>query len=644
MLFMVCCLFVAGGLLAQNPCENQPEVGVPYTAITQNVPSFTLIDISASGTLLGTGDDAAFTAALEHPFTYFGTMMTDLRISTNGYISDDLTDNGPDLSNDCALPSNYSTSGGDGNAAARLYPYHDDVNVTMGIVLQYDMPSIYPHAADATMGAHVIQWDGVHFGGAAQVLFQTVLYDNGDIVYIIDMTGGENGSGSTTGWNGSGGAAATDFFTFACDAAGSVPDGSNFAISAHGTDDFADAVAACQMNTGLEEVNLAAVTEVNVTLNENCRAMLLPSQVLTGDFDVDGNDSFPSAEAYNLVVMDNDPSNGPIIDGCGTWQWTVTPDPEQIAGLTGAWGFVNAEDKTSPDTIQLPTSADELFCDDVDLVNINVLPSNVSRCWTQDGTGANTLFGSMNPQLRARLVAGGDGSNYVDLNGNTIPNGIPYFFDGCSNVEICVNDIVVNGDACEDVVITRVFTATDGDCPSVSGEENPATVVSYNITFTRPSISDVNGVDSLAQFSCDENPPLLPPNAFGNQNPAPTPQDFPFITLASGGQIFLDAEGFCNLGATFQDGPRIITCDQTYKFVRTFTVIDWCEVDSIRTFTQLVKVGDFDAPTIVAPTQDLNFDGIPDQGPLFFSTNTADCEAIFAIPAGTTSDNCDPNP
>ncbi|PHI18333.1 hypothetical protein CEQ90_18310, partial [Lewinellaceae bacterium SD302] len=393
-------------------------------------------------------------------------------------------------------------------------------------------------------------------------------------------------------------------------------------------------------------VNLAAITNINVTLDGDCGATLLPSQIFAGNFDVDGDGQVPAPELYNIVVEDNDPSNGPIIDGCGTWTWTATnTSPDTVfSGFTSAWGFVNAEDKIAPVVNRLPTPADELFCTDIDLVNINDLPANVSRCWTQDGETAVTLFSSMNPQLRARLIAGGDGSTYTDLGGNITPDGIPYFFDGCSNVEICVNDIVVNGDACEDVVITRVFTATDGDCPSVSGEENPATVISYDIIFSRPSISDVSGVDSLAQFSCDENPPLLPPNAFGNQNPAPTPQDFPFITLASGGQVFLDAEGFCNLGATFQDGPRIITCDQTYKFVRTFTVIDWCEVDSIRTFTQLVKVGDFDAPTIVAPTQDLNFDGIPDQGPLFFSTNTADCEAIFAIPAGTTSDNCDPNP
>ncbi|PHI19901.1 hypothetical protein CEQ90_10135 [Lewinellaceae bacterium SD302] len=406
-----------------------------------------------------------------------------------------------------------------------------------------------------------------------------------------------------------------------------------------------EATATVNVTVLFEEPELGCITEINVTLDENCQEELTPQMVLAG------NTICLEQFAFDIVVEDNDPSNGPIIDGCGQFTYTIAPaanpgpDEMVLENFEGCWGFVNAEDKTSPVDTMLPTPSAELFCEDISLVNINELPANVSRCWTQSGTSAATLNGSMNPLLRARLIAGGNGTTYVDADGNTIPNGIPNFFDGCSSVEICVNDLVsgTNGD-CEDVVITRVFTATDGDCPSVSGEENAPTVVSYQITFTRPSISDVSGVDSIASFSCDANPPLLPPNGFGDANPAPVASDYPFFTLDDGTQVFLDEDGLCNLGATFQDGPRIVTCDQTYKFVRTFTVIDWCQVDSIATYTQLVKVGDFDAPTIVAPTQDLDFNGVPDVGPLFFSTNTADCEAIFAIPAGTASDNCDPNP
>ena len=74
--------------------------------------------------------------------------------------------------------------------------------------------------------------------------------------------------------------------------------------------------------------------------------------------------------------------------------------------------------------------------------------------------------------------------------------------------------------------------------------------------------------------------------------PAPRPQDFPFLDVD--GRIFNLTAGAatCNIGVTFSDGAPIQTCPFTYKFVRTYTVIDWCVPADQRTFTQIVKVGD----------------------------------------------------
>ncbi|MEM9836621.1 MAG: hypothetical protein AAF828_08970, partial [Bacteroidota bacterium] len=529
------------------------------------------------------------------------------------------------------------------------------------------------------------------------------------------------------------------------------------------------------------EVNLAAITDVNITLNENCEAMVVPSMILSGDYDVDGDGELPPDMAFDIVVEDNNPNNGPIIDGCGSWTWrataretfvtplpvmgfetdfaeinwevisngpgavaTFTPDtvfltsagtggvqgtgnetggadidnilvaytfpvggqlkfgyeydlesalltdifiididgnlitriepaandgttqgagtfdemiaagnrvaiqiqgddfvsngdtsrvkffdfmfqqedvPGELIGFTTAWGTINAEDKTSPELRVIPVAPAELFCTDVANIDINALPNNVSRCFTVDGTtGAPTSFNFFNTALGRRLQAGG---------------GIPTFFDGCSDIEVCVNDIVTSTDACSDVVITRVFTATDGDCPSVSGEENEPTVAQYDITFTRPSLADVMGVPEEANFSCTQFD-------FSDPNPQPVASDYPFITRANGSRIFLN-NAFCNIGATFNDGPRIVTCVNTYKFVRTYTVVDWCDTGNALTFTQVVKVGDFTGPTLTAPTQDLNFDGVPDVGPLFFSTNSTDCTSFFPVPAVGATDDCSDN-
>ncbi|MEL6356244.1 MAG: hypothetical protein AAFQ37_04845, partial [Bacteroidota bacterium] len=368
-----------------------------------------------------------------------------------------------------------------------------------------------------------------------------------------------------------------------------------------------------------EEPALGCISNINVTLDQDCNFELIFSNVLAG------STTCLEFVEWDIVVMDSDPSNGPIIDGCGSFNYTIAevenPDgPIVLENFTTCWGVVNAEDKTSPAAELIPSSPDELFCSEIDPVDINNLPNNISRCWIQSGADGTTLNGSMAPALRDKLLAGG---------------GIPNFTDACSNVEICVNDIV-DATQCQGTTITRIFTARDGDCPSVSGEENPPIVVQYDIEFTQPDLDDVVGVPALAEFTCDQFDANDP-------NPQPAASDFPFFLRGNGDTIFLGTS-FCSIGAAFEDGPRIVTCDNTYKFIRTYTVIDWCNPSDIRTFTQLVKVGDFEAPELTAPTQDLNFDGIPDEGPLFFSTNSLDCTGFILVPSAGVTDNCDGDP
>ncbi|MEL6140858.1 MAG: hypothetical protein AAFU67_04490, partial [Bacteroidota bacterium] len=88
------------------------------------------------------------------------------------------------------------------------------------------------------------------------------------------------------------------------------------------------------------EVNLAAINNVNVTLNDNCEAVVLPSMILTGDFDVDGDGEDAPDNLFDIVVEDNDPSNGPIIDGCGSWTWTATGMANSV-DVPPVFGFVD---------------------------------------------------------------------------------------------------------------------------------------------------------------------------------------------------------------------------------------------------------------------------------------------------------------
>ena len=144
--------------------------------------------------------------------------------------------------------------------------------------------------------------------------------------------------------------------------------------------------------------DFACISEINVTLDEDCQALLIPEMVLSGDFIC--LDLFD----FEITVMDSDTSNGPIIDGCGTFSYMIDEVSEDFDGalFETCWGMVNAEDKTSPVLAEELVSPSPLYCDDLDQININLMPANVSRCWIQSGVAGTPLDGSLSPLLSAR--------------------------------------------------------------------------------------------------------------------------------------------------------------------------------------------------------------------------------------------------
>ncbi|MCL4839398.1 MAG: hypothetical protein KJ058_15695, partial [Thermoanaerobaculia bacterium] len=188
--------------------------------------AFTFIDISATGTVLGDGDDVSFAATLGAPFDFYGTSFTQLQMSSNGYISTDPTDTGPDLSNDCPLPVPPSTGGG-----ARIYPLHDDLDLEAGIgQALYQFFPVCPRPSDrceVDEPCSVLMWDDVaHFPGGVDAPtwdMQVILYHvTNDFVFLVGPGNPETGSGSTTGIQ--------DFpppttgLTYACNTAATIPD------------------------------------------------------------------------------------------------------------------------------------------------------------------------------------------------------------------------------------------------------------------------------------------------------------------------------------------------------------------------------------------------------------------------------------
>ena len=97
----------------------------------------------------------------------------------------------------------------------------------------------------------------------------------------------------------------------------------------------------------------------------------------------------------------------------------------------------------------------------------------------------------------------------------------------------------------------------------------------------------------------------------------------------NGTEIFNNS--VCNFYAFFTD-ETIETCGNSFKIVRNWTVLDWCNASSTPTNTllaqQIIKVQDITPPDLTCPPA--------------FSVSTANnnCQAAFLLPAATISDNC----
>ncbi|MEM9079350.1 MAG: hypothetical protein AAGC74_01520 [Verrucomicrobiota bacterium] len=192
-----------------------------------NGPNYSWLDISATGTeVLTTSspDPRAETITLARPWGgIYGQAVSQLQASRNGYLSDLLSGSGNDETNDCPLPA-VPSAGGNG---FRINPLHDHIELdsSSGQILYQYLPDS-PHS-HATCGVHVITWKDVYLVGQSSNLFsfQTLLFDNLDILFQYAPGNPDKGASSTTGIQN---ASATIGLNVACNTANSIPD--NYAV------------------------------------------------------------------------------------------------------------------------------------------------------------------------------------------------------------------------------------------------------------------------------------------------------------------------------------------------------------------------------------------------------------------------------
>jgi hypothetical protein len=289
-------------------------------------------------------------------------------------------------------------------------------------------------------------------------------------------------------------------------------------------------------------------------------------------------------ETYTVLVSSVD------AEQVGPYTHTIFSDGN---GLVGAWNFTET---MLPDwTIQydttfsaLPSTTEQLsiplFCDDFD------------------------------------QIYGGDAGSVAQetafISGTYQWVGAPSATDNCdNNVDITATDSFTASGDCGDVVITRSFTATD--------DQGLTDECQQQITIRKPTLDDVNFPSFTAVVECDEDYPAL-----ANGNPAPELTGYPFIFTAFG--IFDIAPNYCNIGASYEDLPTVDECEGRFKFRREWTVFDWCDPGSTVIIDQLIKVGDYTAPTVTCPSGT----------PIAYSTSPFSCGASFEVPMPGVSDNC----
>ena len=308
--------------------------------------------------------------------------------------------------------------------------------------------------------------------------------------------------------------------------------------------------------------------------------------------------------------------NLPLVAGQTYTLWTSSWPANQTGDYSWAVysdGNGLIDDSPAPGVTPVPTVEPILFdllCEDLDEVLISS-----PETYVVDRNG-NTIPGTMSSFLRTRL-------NYT---------GRPDISDNCGDVLVTVVDTYAETGDCSETVVTRTFSIADKYNSDCTGAPNTA-VCTQEITIRKPTVDDVTLPPFTTFVECDEN---FATDDNGNVDPSIS--GFPFVVTGFG---FVDLDDtYCNLGASYTDNNRIETCAAGYKLVREWNLLDWCNPGSTLTFNQIIKVGDFTAPTVECPFPDWDQNGVPDAGYLTYSTGPFDCTAAFSVPLPTVYDNC----
>jgi len=313
---------------------------------------------------------------------------------------------------------------------------------------------------------------------------------------------------------------------------------------------------------------------VNISLAEDCSLTLLPDMILEGG-------GCPNGQLVVEVDRTLPYGNGPWVAGilnAGDLNRTFAVRVRNAATPNGntCWGMLHVEDKLAP---EIECSDITISCAITDYDPLDLLALDFSQTEAYPFVDDNCYTPSL---------------TFTDQ----------FFDQACGSI----------GDLSAYVI--RTWRAVDG-----SG--NSSTCQQF-IYFERRHAIDVDFPADIT-IQCDES---YPKDAQGRPAPSytgvPSIQDFGLVF-----PIFPN-NTFCELNATYSD-QLINVCEGTRKYLRTWTVFDWClptGPGNPRTRIQLIKIVDEFGPEIACPSD------------MTVSTNPAQCCATVNLPDVIITDNC----
>jgi hypothetical protein len=177
-------------------------------------PSYSWVDISATGTSILLGDDeTAGPFPVGFTFGFYGGSFAQFWVSSNGWFSFEAPSSS-DLSNDCPMP----TGGTPYNLVALMWDDLDPGDNGDPIYYQAFTAGSCPYGGYGGVCTIIQYEDFCHFPGGGSCdtagTFEAILFDNGEVLMQYEDAGFEAGSGSTTGIQNNN---ATIGLTYGCD-------------------------------------------------------------------------------------------------------------------------------------------------------------------------------------------------------------------------------------------------------------------------------------------------------------------------------------------------------------------------------------------------------------------------------------------